>query len=503
MSQKTRTELKTFFETGDKPTQQEFYDFLDSYYNIIDDVMPGLAHMVSGGGTDKIYDEVQLMSAGDVLMVDSGVYVENQAAGIAKQGISIYCMPNVFINRTWTTPLFDCAAITEFCFTGYSYVNCQYILFQGPGTGIAATEFIFEALEFKSTDNITFYLYSGSIDYLFIKGRLMSGASNAIFSHYCDIDVFYIIINDFCYSSVSHSVYLHGASSCNYLHINGNRLYSGSGYSLYFNCDNISTAINLCEFGIIGGFAILFSAASDVLINSNVFGVIEAVGSPTCLVVNGNTINSLIRCFGSSCVTLNGNNKNIVIDSRGEGVIVNGYTENNVSFAGGLSTSSITFNGVLKITASIGVSCNCNVFYNNTVILDADMFLSLASGSHYFYCLLIGNQDSCLLFLGASTPCSKLYINSKTIMINNSSAINSCCIFFNTDNYFTHNGGKFIVSSDGMSLNVAAGKNVSVINELDYWTNYSRGGAGIYTELLTLATGSAGGTEKVNTNLII
>ena len=30
---KTKTELKTYFETGDKPTQEQFYDWMDSYWH--------------------------------------------------------------------------------------------------------------------------------------------------------------------------------------------------------------------------------------------------------------------------------------------------------------------------------------------------------------------------------------------------------------------------------------------------------------------------------------
>jgi hypothetical protein len=37
MAQKSRNVLKTYFETGDKPTQQEFGDLIDSLMNIVDD----------------------------------------------------------------------------------------------------------------------------------------------------------------------------------------------------------------------------------------------------------------------------------------------------------------------------------------------------------------------------------------------------------------------------------------------------------------------------------
>jgi len=30
---KTKTELKTYFETGDKPTQDQFYEWMDSYWH--------------------------------------------------------------------------------------------------------------------------------------------------------------------------------------------------------------------------------------------------------------------------------------------------------------------------------------------------------------------------------------------------------------------------------------------------------------------------------------
>jgi len=36
MAKKTRAELKAFFETGDKPTQQQFADFIDSVLNLIE-----------------------------------------------------------------------------------------------------------------------------------------------------------------------------------------------------------------------------------------------------------------------------------------------------------------------------------------------------------------------------------------------------------------------------------------------------------------------------------
>lgn len=39
MSQQTRTVLKTYFETGDKPTEAEFIDLIDSLANLVDDVL--------------------------------------------------------------------------------------------------------------------------------------------------------------------------------------------------------------------------------------------------------------------------------------------------------------------------------------------------------------------------------------------------------------------------------------------------------------------------------
>lgn len=43
MSQKTRVQLKAFFETGDRPTQQQFADFIESVLNFSDDGNPSLS----------------------------------------------------------------------------------------------------------------------------------------------------------------------------------------------------------------------------------------------------------------------------------------------------------------------------------------------------------------------------------------------------------------------------------------------------------------------------
>jgi hypothetical protein len=40
MAIKLRNILKTFFETGDKPTQQQFWDWHDSYWHKTDDAIP-------------------------------------------------------------------------------------------------------------------------------------------------------------------------------------------------------------------------------------------------------------------------------------------------------------------------------------------------------------------------------------------------------------------------------------------------------------------------------
>lgn len=37
MAKKNRTDLKAFFKTGDKPTQSQFADLIDSFYNIDED----------------------------------------------------------------------------------------------------------------------------------------------------------------------------------------------------------------------------------------------------------------------------------------------------------------------------------------------------------------------------------------------------------------------------------------------------------------------------------
>jgi len=69
MAVKTLNELKAFFETGDKPTQQQFWDWLDSFIHKgdgieIDDVdglteaLQGKADVGDSSPGNRVYDEV-------------------------------------------------------------------------------------------------------------------------------------------------------------------------------------------------------------------------------------------------------------------------------------------------------------------------------------------------------------------------------------------------------------------------------------------------------------
>lgn len=52
MSAESRAVLKAFFETGDKPTQDEFADLIDSFFNLTDDTVINLLQTLYNSATE-------------------------------------------------------------------------------------------------------------------------------------------------------------------------------------------------------------------------------------------------------------------------------------------------------------------------------------------------------------------------------------------------------------------------------------------------------------------
>ena len=55
MAQQTRTQLKTYFETGDTPTEAEFINLIDSLLNLTDDDLDDIAE----GATNKHFSDTE------------------------------------------------------------------------------------------------------------------------------------------------------------------------------------------------------------------------------------------------------------------------------------------------------------------------------------------------------------------------------------------------------------------------------------------------------------
>ena len=84
MATATTTVLKTYFNTGDKPTQQNFHDQLESYLNVTDGgTVAGATNFTGAVNLVKDYESITAATKA-VTAADSGtVYGLNRAGGIA------------------------------------------------------------------------------------------------------------------------------------------------------------------------------------------------------------------------------------------------------------------------------------------------------------------------------------------------------------------------------------------------------------------------------------
>ena len=87
MAEKTRTQLKAYFETGDKPTQSQFIDLIDSVPNIQTDVCSyGVEWNITahaGGGqanayvlSKKVSQIETIADVGDSVILPVGTFVD-------------------------------------------------------------------------------------------------------------------------------------------------------------------------------------------------------------------------------------------------------------------------------------------------------------------------------------------------------------------------------------------------------------------------------------------
>ena len=105
MGQKTRAVLRNYFETGDKPTQAEFYDLIDSYFNLQDDDGLTLKNVINvakeGGDFDSVKLAMDSITDNSILnpytiLVAPGNYIENNPIQ-CKEWVSVRSLGGSFV----------------------------------------------------------------------------------------------------------------------------------------------------------------------------------------------------------------------------------------------------------------------------------------------------------------------------------------------------------------------------------------------------------------------
>jgi hypothetical protein len=129
-------------------------------------VSAGFKIVVSGGGTNKIYDAITGASAGDVVLVDAGVYAEENNIAV-KSNVSVWCVSGVTINKTTAGALIDLDAndITNFSIEGFADMNSTNGIIKHNKAGNLNTTFGFSARDLTSTDASIINIYIANTAY--------------------------------------------------------------------------------------------------------------------------------------------------------------------------------------------------------------------------------------------------------------------------------------------------------------------------------------------------
>lgn len=151
MPQQTRTTLKSWFETGDKPTQQQFWDWIDSFFHLTDPIaqssVTGLTAALNEKASQASVDAlapVILDGSGSTVNYSSGggrilhkVRIKSTSAitslniGTSVGGSQILAAENVAANNASIITLdFDIESATTIYFSGLSGTWNIKIVFQ-------------------------------------------------------------------------------------------------------------------------------------------------------------------------------------------------------------------------------------------------------------------------------------------------------------------------------------------------------------------------------------
>ena len=90
MTQRSRTALKAFFETGDKPTQQQFADLIDSVLNYTDDAPIGVFKIGSATVNLDSASETEIPLIDGTFVVSNVVIHSPIGTPDTASGLSIY-----------------------------------------------------------------------------------------------------------------------------------------------------------------------------------------------------------------------------------------------------------------------------------------------------------------------------------------------------------------------------------------------------------------------------
>ena len=130
MGQIGRTALKTYFETGDKPTEAEFIDLIDSFFNFTDDAATQLITKVNKA-TSKTSDFQLALAANTRLLsidfkVNSGTPLVT--VGTTNGATDVIWSQNISVNTPFNVP-FDFEAAQTLWFgisSGDVDINTTY-----------------------------------------------------------------------------------------------------------------------------------------------------------------------------------------------------------------------------------------------------------------------------------------------------------------------------------------------------------------------------------------
>ena len=462
--------------------------------------------VISGGGTNKIYTAVQAASAGDVVIVDAGIYTETN--NIAKNGVVLYFMPNAIVNKTTSGYLFDCVTGGDFDFYVYGQgtFNTSHGCFYG-FSGTASRTYVFEFNSITEIGaNAIDIEYSYGQKYTRIKGRTVSSSAGyAIYIRYgnnIDIDV------DYVYSSASTALlvqsYYYTVTPAAIIRV-GAVVSSTSAFACIL--DGINIVANIGQINGINALQLLANSGGGViggsLVNSNVIGNIDVGNGSVSWTINGN-INSGILTYedrGSVIYSYTatqqcnlsfkwasvvvGNNVTLLLNSNFDVQSnVGAYTATPITING--ANSTVDWYGIMNYmsfggTNVINVNAGKLIIHGqvNIAQYSSGTATVLNSGGELLIKGIItttqaygtaSSSIACLTLNGGITRFSGLIQNTLNVTGGNGISVigNSSLIY--------EGGTIYCANSSANSINVATGKTLTAINKLNIFTNTATSG---------------------------